>query len=137
MRAGGKFAKTPPGRIKPGAGGHHMSSWSRTCDFTGSDVRGRVKLGVPLCNGLVTTRPLQTRSSIDVGLPLSLPHKFVANLFHHRGTKALFSRLLVTSCLRGSSENVNRWQICKVLSDNVSSHARVRGGCPVGDDPAI
>ena len=52
MRNGGKFSKTPPGRIKPGAGGHHMSSWSRTCDFTGSDVRSRVKSGVPLCNGL-------------------------------------------------------------------------------------
>ena len=52
MRNGGKSPKTPPGRIKPGVGGHHMSSWSRTCDFTGSDVRDRVKSGVPLCKSL-------------------------------------------------------------------------------------
>ena len=79
-------------------------------------------------------RPLQTRFSIGRGV--DPPHKSATNPFHHKGTKVLFSRLSVTLCLRGSSKNANRWQICKNALDNVSSKTRVDTICQVGVEPA-
>ena len=64
-------------------------------------------------------------SALTRGCPLSLPHKSAINSFHHKGTKVLLSRLLVTLCLRGSSKNAKRWQISKSATDNVSSRVRI------------
>ena len=61
-----------------------MSSWSRTCDFTGFDVRGCVKSGVPLCNGLLYRENPTDLIILDIFMPekegleviMELKHEF-------------------------------------------------------------